>query len=99
MGKKGPGVVSAYSLKCISVERHHYSRSPEQLHGTEEVARYRKEVIEKHPRPKVGASAEKDGMKAHEKTMKSSQETELRNTDDGAKRSTSGAKPEGKEGA
>ncbi|XP_049993272.1 proliferation marker protein Ki-67 isoform X2 [Alexandromys fortis] len=59
-------------------------------------SRYRKKTSEKHPRPKVGASTEKDGMKTNEKTMKSSQETELQNTDDGAKKSTSRGKVSGK---
>ncbi|XP_075828705.1 proliferation marker protein Ki-67 isoform X4 [Microtus pennsylvanicus] len=59
-------------------------------------SRYRKKNSEKHPRPKVGASTEKDGMKTNEKTTKSSQETELQNTDDGAKKSTSRGKVSGK---
>ncbi|CAO2583690.1 Proliferation marker protein Ki-67 [Lemmus lemmus] len=59
-------------------------------------SRYRKKTSEKHPRSKVGASTEKDGMKANEKTMKSSQETDLQNTDDGAKKSTSRGKVSGK---
>ncbi|XP_013203215.1 proliferation marker protein Ki-67, partial [Microtus ochrogaster] len=59
-------------------------------------SRYRKKNSEKHPRPKVGASTEKDGMKTNEKTMKSSQETELQSTDDGAKKSPSRGKGSGK---
>ncbi|XP_035293329.1 proliferation marker protein Ki-67 isoform X1 [Cricetulus griseus] len=59
-------------------------------------SRYRKKTNEKQPRPEVGVSAEKVGIKKNEKTVKTSQETELQNTDDGAKKSTSRGKVSGK---
>lgn len=59
-------------------------------------SRCRKKTNGKQPRPKFGASEEKVGIKKNEKTMKTSQETELQNTDDGVKKSTSRSKVSGK---
>ncbi|GAB1292825.1 Proliferation marker protein Ki-67 [Apodemus speciosus] len=60
-------------------------------------SRYRKKTNEKQPRSTFNASAEKVGIEKNEKTMKSaSQETELQNPDDGAKKSTSQSKVSGK---
>uniref|UniRef100_A0A8C6I3D9 Antigen identified by monoclonal antibody Ki 67 n=1 Tax=Mus spicilegus TaxID=10103 RepID=A0A8C6I3D9_MUSSI len=60
-------------------------------------SRYRKKTNVKQPRPKFDASAENVGIKKNEKTMKTaSQETELQNPDDGAKKSTSRGKVSGK---
>ncbi|XP_031244510.1 proliferation marker protein Ki-67 isoform X2 [Mastomys coucha] len=64
---------------------------------TPECSRYRKKNNEKQPRPRCDASAEKVEIKKNEKTMKTvSQETELQNPDDGAKKSTSRGKVSGK---
>uniref|UniRef100_E9PVX6-2 Isoform 2 of Proliferation marker protein Ki-67 n=1 Tax=Mus musculus TaxID=10090 RepID=E9PVX6-2 len=60
-------------------------------------SRYRKKTNVKQPRPKFDASAENVGIKKNEKTMKTaSQETELQNPDDGAKKSTSRGQVSGK---
>ncbi|XP_051049180.1 proliferation marker protein Ki-67 [Phodopus roborovskii] len=59
-------------------------------------SRNQKKTNKKQPTPKASASAEKAGIKKTEKTVKTSQETELQNTDDGAKKSTSRGKVSGK---
>nr|XP_021492465.1 proliferation marker protein Ki-67 isoform X2 [Meriones unguiculatus] len=63
---------------------------------TPQSSRYRKKTNEKHLRPKIDGSAEKVGITKNEKTIKSSQETELQNPDDGAKKSTSRGRASGK---
>ncbi|KAL1787275.1 proliferation marker Ki-67 [Sigmodon hispidus] len=59
-------------------------------------SRYRKKTNGRQPRPEVGVSAETVQIKKNEMTMKTSQETELQNTDDGTKKSTSKGKVSGK---
>ncbi|XP_052569002.1 proliferation marker protein Ki-67 isoform X2 [Peromyscus californicus insignis] len=59
-------------------------------------SRNRKKTNGKQPRPEVSASAETVGIKKNEKTMETSQETELQSTDDGAKKSTARDKVSGK---
>ncbi|XP_051001449.1 proliferation marker protein Ki-67 [Acomys russatus] len=63
---------------------------------SDQSSRYRKKTNEKQLRLKVDASAEKVEIKKNEKTVKFSQETELHNPDDGAKKSTSRGKVSGR---
>ncbi|XP_055464828.1 proliferation marker protein Ki-67 [Psammomys obesus] len=63
---------------------------------TPQSSRSRKKTNEKQLRPKIDGSADKVGITKNEKTIKSSQETELQNPDDGAKKSTSRGRASGK---